>query len=176
MWILNLRQRHLRSLLLSEFIFGRLSQGRRRRVEGHLAACSRCREELDSLKYTVNLLKQMPAVEPRRAFTLVEAPFRATRPRQLPVWGYSAATTVAVAFFAILVSIDLAGVLVPAESRVAELTIVEEAPLEILATQQATPSALAAPIEPQADQPEIAAAREPEASNVDTALRVVVRK
>ena len=77
---------------------------------------------------------------------------------------------------AALVSIDLAGVLVPAESRVAELTIVEEAPLEILATQQATPSALAAPIEPQADQPELAAAREPEASNVDTALRGVVRK
>ena len=120
--------------------------------------------------------KEMPAVEPRHAFTLVEAPSRATRPRQVPVWAYTAATTVAVAFFAILVSVDLAGVLVPEEARVVEITIVEEAPLAILATQQAISPALAAPIEPQADQPEIAASREPEASNVDTALRVVLEK
>ena len=164
MWILNLGQRHLRSQLLSEFIDGRLSQDRRRRVKAHLAACSQCREEMDSLQYAIHLLKEIPAVEPRHAFTLVEAPVRATRPRQVPVWAYSAATTVAVAFFAILVSVDLAGVLAPEEARVAEPAIVEEAPLAVLATQQATPFALAAPIQPQADQPEIAAMRELEVS------------
>ncbi len=88
----------------------------------------------------------------------------------------SAATTVAVAFFAILVSVDLAGVLAPEEARVAEPAIVEEAPLAVLATQQATPSALAAPIQPQADQPEIAAMRELEVSKEDTVLEVVVEK
>ena len=176
MWILNLGQRHLRSQLLSEFIDGRLSQDRRRRVKAHLAACSQCREEMDSLQYAIHLLKEIPAVEPRHAFTLVEAPVRATRPRQVPVWAYSAATTVAVAFFAILVSVDLAGVLAPEEARVAEPTIVEEAPLAVLATQQATPSALAAPIQPQADQPEIAAMRELEVSKEDTVLEVVVEK
>ena len=176
MWILNLGQRHLRSQLLSEFIDGRLSQDRRRRVKAHLAACSQCREEMDSLQYAIHLLKEIPAVEPRHAFTLVEAPVRATRPRQVPVWAYSAATTVAVAFFAILVSVDLAGVLAPEEARVAEPAIVEEAPLAVLATQQATPPALAAPIQPQADQPEIAAMRELEVSKEDTVLEVVVEK
>ncbi len=176
MWILNLGQRHLRSQLLSEFIDGRLSEDRRRRVKAHLAACSQCREEMDSLQYAIHLLKEIPAVEPRHAFTLVEAPVRATRPRQVPVWAYSAATTVAVAFFAILVSVDLAGVLAPEEARVAEPAIVEEAPLAVLATQQATPSALAAPIQPQADQPEIAAMRELEVSKEDTVLEVVVEK
>ena len=131
---------------------------------------------MDSLQYAIHLLKEIPAVEPRHAFTLVEAPVRATRPRQVPVWAYSAATTVAVAFFAILVSVDLAGVLAPEEARVAEPAIVEEAPLAVLATQQATPSALAAPIQPQADQPEIAAMRELEVSKEDTVLEVVVEK
>ena len=90
---------------------GRLSAGERERVERHVEGCSRCSEELGSLRDTVSLLRRMPMRSPRRIYTLGEAPSVASTPWRVrvPVWAYGAAASVAIALFALVLSADLSG-------------------------------------------------------------------
>ena len=97
---------------------GRLSACEHERVERHVEGCSRCGEELESLRYTVSLLRRMPVRSPRRVFTLGEAPSIASTPWRVrvPVWAYGAAASVAIALFALVLSADLSGSLAQDES------------------------------------------------------------
>ncbi len=97
---------------------GRLSAREHERVERHVEGCSRCGKELESLRYTVSLLRRMPVRSPRRVFTLGEAPSVSSTPWRVrvPVWAYGAAASVAIALFALVLSADLSGSLAQDES------------------------------------------------------------
>ncbi len=113
---------------LSEYLDGRLSGRELEDLERHLEACSMCGEELESLQFTVGLLRRVPMAEPRRIFTLGEAPSPAPvrREMRVPAWAYGAAASVVVLFFAAVLSADLGGVL-------AQDVSVPEAPVEAAA-------------------------------------------
>ena len=71
------------SQLLSAYLDGQMDARERYLVEQHLSTCSACRHELESLRQTVRLLRQLPAVAPPRPFTL--RPERVI-PERPPVW------------------------------------------------------------------------------------------
>ncbi|MDJ0787117.1 MAG: zf-HC2 domain-containing protein [Myxococcota bacterium] len=48
---------------LSAYVDGQLSSRELRRLDRHLARCADCRQELDSLRRTVDLLRELPPVE-----------------------------------------------------------------------------------------------------------------
>ncbi len=56
--------------LLSAYIDGELSIEEATLVEKHLRECSACTQDLETLRQTVNLVRQLPAVSPRRSFTI----------------------------------------------------------------------------------------------------------
>lgn len=58
---------------LSPYLDDELDSGERQRVASHLESCQSCREELDSLRKTVSLVRRIPVIEPRRSFTISEA-------------------------------------------------------------------------------------------------------
>jgi len=58
--------------LLSPYIDDELDSDERLKVEAHLESCRSCREELDSIKKTVSLVRRMPIIEPERSFTISE--------------------------------------------------------------------------------------------------------
>ncbi len=93
--------------LLSEYLDGRLSAGAETRVEVHLDRCECCRAGLASLRATVGLLKQLPECAPRRSFSLA-APRSQARWHLYPVM--RAVTTTVLAFFLIVFSLDVGGV------------------------------------------------------------------
>ncbi|HEY49492.1 MAG TPA: hypothetical protein G4O13_05545 [Dehalococcoidia bacterium] len=59
--------------LLSEYLDNRLEGEERGMVERHLETCGACSEELESLRMTVQLLREMPEVQVPRSFALREA-------------------------------------------------------------------------------------------------------
>ena len=67
------RHARLRNLL-SAYIDGEVTESEAARVEEHLSGCEECRPELDSLRSTVGLLRQLPELELPRSYTLSEAP------------------------------------------------------------------------------------------------------
>ncbi len=56
---------------LKDYLFGELSSGDRRTVDLHLADCTRCREELDSLDVTQRALMSVREEEPPRRIAFV---------------------------------------------------------------------------------------------------------
>lgn len=56
--------------LLSGYVDRRLNPEEQARVEEHLGGCRRCREELESLRAAVALLRSLPEVEPSRSFAV----------------------------------------------------------------------------------------------------------
>ncbi len=112
MWIFRKNRGHISLETLSEYIDGRLSSGESEKVERHLEGCPGCSAELESLTYTVSLLRRMPVTSPRRAYTLGEAPpVVASTPwrARVPVWAYGAAASVFVVLFALVLSANLSG-------------------------------------------------------------------
>lgn len=55
---------------LSAYIDGRLSEGERRALEGHLEACPSCQRDLQELRATVEALRSLPLAEAPRSFAL----------------------------------------------------------------------------------------------------------
>lgn len=93
---------------LSEYLDGTLSAQDRALVENYLATSEEARASLDSLRYTVNLLKQTPAPALPRQFTLpvtVRAPAQGA-PSWL-VWGLRGVAVAATAAFVILLTATL---------------------------------------------------------------------
>jgi hypothetical protein len=134
---------HISPENFSEYLDGRLSPGARQRVERHIEGCSGCSQELRSLEHTIGLLRQTPAVSPRRSFTLREAPSPAPRGWSLqpPAWAYGAAASVAVAMFAVILSLDLGGSLAPDAVRQEPSAQAMEAPPDSKAIIQQAPVA-----------------------------------
>lgn len=89
--------------LLSVYLDERLSPDQAAKVETHLSRCGSCRNELESLRATRQLLQLLPAVRPPRSFTLEAAPRPVALPRSF--FYLRAATAVAAAAFAALVAV-----------------------------------------------------------------------
>ena len=86
--------------LLSSYIDGEVTDAERARVEEHLATCDACHEELESLRWTVSVLKEMPEIQTSRSFAVSAPSDRAPeRPRLVTVtrWAASAAAVLLVA-------------------------------------------------------------------------------
>ncbi|MGQ9792587.1 MAG: zf-HC2 domain-containing protein [Anaerolineae bacterium] len=66
--------------LLSAYLDGQVDARERYLVEQHLSTCPVCRHDLESLRQTVRLLRQLPAVTPPHPFTLRPGWVAPTRP------------------------------------------------------------------------------------------------
>ena len=89
--------------LLSSYIDGEVTDAERKLVEDHVATCEDCREELESLRWTVSVLREMPEVETSRSFAFSTPPDRTReRPRLVTAtrWAASAAAVLLVALVA----------------------------------------------------------------------------
>jgi len=74
MWFKSLRKKECDRVreLLSPYIDDELHSEERLKVQAHLESCQSCREELESIRETVSLIRGMPVIEPRRSFTISE--------------------------------------------------------------------------------------------------------
>ena len=59
---------------LSAYLDAQLEPSEQRKLEQHLATCTSCQEELESLRATVALLQSVPQVAVPRSFRLIEEP------------------------------------------------------------------------------------------------------
>ena len=59
---------------LSAYLDAQLEPSEQRRLEQHLASCTSCQEELESLRATVALLQRVPQVAVPRSFRLISEP------------------------------------------------------------------------------------------------------
>ncbi len=92
--------------LLSAYIDGELSVEEATLVEKHLRDCSACTQDLETLRQTVNLVRQLPAVSPPRSFTIS----RLVVPERPWAWGYvylRGATALAALLLIVLLAGDL---------------------------------------------------------------------
>ena len=55
---------------LSAYVDEQLDARERAQIEKHLSACARCQAQLESLRWTIDLLKHAPAPALPRSFTL----------------------------------------------------------------------------------------------------------
>ncbi len=62
--------------LLSDYLNGDLSDDQRQAIQAHLATCSDCRRDFESLRLTVLLVRQAPLQPVPRAFTIPAPPPR----------------------------------------------------------------------------------------------------
>ena len=75
-------------------------------MEGHLASCDECQRDLETLRTTVGLLRELPEIAPVRSFTLEAAP-PAVRETRIYVWATGLATSMAALLLAALVLSDV---------------------------------------------------------------------
>ena len=114
--IFRLQHKHLNPETLAEYLDGRLAGTAMARVDQRLTSCATCREELDSLRTTVSLLKQLPQVVPTRRFTMATPPPQPALPQpsplfRMPQWAYAGAASAAALFLAVLITADATGML-----------------------------------------------------------------
>ena len=175
MWIFRKNREHIGLETLSEYLDGRLSASQAQQLEGHVEACDRCGLELESLRDTVGLLRQVPMLEPRTIFTVGEAPSPApARPMfRVPTWAYGAAASVAVLFFALVTTADLGGLLAGEAASTKQSSLESEAPVQSTPHTQPTQVASQAVPAPTATVPSELFAQAPQPTlvpeNVDVA-------
>jgi anti-sigma factor RsiW len=82
---MNERNEHEEYQWLSSYLDGQLDAGQKSRIDSHLADCSGCREELESLRYTKRLLASAPrrAMPPELISAIEERLDGASLPRHL---------------------------------------------------------------------------------------------
>lgn len=117
MWIFG-RHRHISHEVLSEYLDGRLHGAQRERVGRQVTSCALCQEELESLRATISLLRDLPDVPAPRSFTLAGPPRVVTtqsapRPFRAPSWAYAGAASLAGLALAVMVSADATGLFTP---------------------------------------------------------------
>ena len=137
-FLVNRRHNRLRDLL-SAYIDGRVSEPETGQVEHHLAGCDECRLELDALRATVGLLRNLPELEAPRSFALTEAP-ASISPTPFVAWTPRIATVAASLLLAVLLVGDALGIVsqsAPAEEIVAPMAS------SITAPEAAIPAAAA---------------------------------
>jgi hypothetical protein len=105
------RIRHRRTRRqLSPYVDGMLSARETRRLEEHLAQCQACRDELEELRATVQVLAELPLAEAPRSFALAAAPAPVFRPAARRVeFGLRVATAMAAFVLAVVAASDLLG-------------------------------------------------------------------
>ncbi len=131
MWSIRRSHQHIEPETLAEYMDDRLGAGALARADRQLASCVTCRDELESLRSAVVLLRQLPVEAPSRNFTMVAPPPELVRVRpapllRLPQWAFAGAASVAAIVLAVLVSADATGLLAPGE-RVAATALVAPA-------------------------------------------------
>ena len=145
------RIRHRRArALLSSYIDGEVSAAEGRRVEEHAAGCSECRDEIESLRATVDLVRALPELEPPRSFELTRLPDEEPG-AAFGVWAPRLATSVAGLLLVALLAGDFAGALTQSggfDEEAAEMQ--SDAPTESAMMQALEAPAAAAP---QAEAP-----------------------
>lgn len=133
---------------LSAYLDGQLLGQELRTVEEHLAACPSCRWDLDTLRQTVLLTRNMPTMPVPRSFVLpvpATAPARAARPRWrlVPAFQLATALVALLLFFAVAGDLALTGLQpasMPAPSLMQEEaadTLVETVQVEVQASNVA---------------------------------------
>lgn len=96
---------------LSAYLDGELSAKDTARTEKHLHECLACVENLATLRQTVALLKELPAVPAPRSFAIRPEPVRPKVRAAAPAWGYGllkGATALAALLLVMLIGGDLA--------------------------------------------------------------------
>jgi hypothetical protein len=123
--------------LLSEYLNDDLAAEQREAVRTHLSACSRCRQDLATLRLTVQLVRQAPIYRAPRSFVLPSSiPSRAIRPR-LP-WMRAWTGALAAIFLVLLAArLILPHVLSPSPAAVPEVATSSAA---VPSTTSAAPS------------------------------------
>jgi len=122
---------------LSAYLDDRLAPPQRSRVDEHLAACDRCRRELEDLRAVVRALRGLPQAPVPRSFRLSPAQVETARPAARPTWAYGAlgtATAAATILFVALLSGDLL-TLERAEEEEAKAPVVATAPAALMGRQ-----------------------------------------
>ena len=98
--------------LLSSYVDGEVSAADARRVEEHASACSECRDELESLTATVELVRALPDLDLPRSFELTMLPEEEPR-ASFGVWAPRLATSVAGLLLVVLLAAgDVTGALI----------------------------------------------------------------
>lgn len=93
---------------LSDYLDGQLNSEDMARVREHLSSCQRCQASLESLRWTVNLLHQVPAPALPRQFTLpVTSRVPAAGGSSWWVWGLRGIAIGATAAFVLLLTVNL---------------------------------------------------------------------
>jgi hypothetical protein len=113
-WLFWKSNDHLKPSDISEYVDGRLSDEDTHEVEDHLKVCLVCREEVESLRITVALVRRLPQFEPRRSFVFFAPPVAkaaSTKRNKVPVWASGLVATACALAFAVLLSVDLSGVM-----------------------------------------------------------------
>jgi hypothetical protein len=173
---------------LSAFLDGQLSAREYSRVERHLQECKACREELESLRQTVSLLRSVPMLQPPRTFFIRAgevAKQRQVRRRRLSYAYLQAATAVATVLLVLVLSGDAILRFQPAQpaaqvSRVAAVTVSQELNVDTLAAEpldagQTDEGAAPAeqPMEPSTEPQVEAAVKQPDAAATETVQAVL---
>ena len=138
--------------LLSPYVDGEVSAAETRRVEEHAAACPACRDELDSLTATVELVRALPELELPRSFELTRLPEEEPRV-SFGVWAPRLAMSVAGLLLVVLLAGDFTGTLVQyggSDEATSETQADASGAMDVEASAPAAPQAAAAP--PQAAQ------------------------
>ena len=102
--------------IFSPYLDSRLEAVEQDMVKYHAEICAECQHELESLRITRELLRSVPAVPVPRSFTLVEAPARRSWfsldiPMVPSAGMMRMAAATAVIVFALVLSLDLSGIL-----------------------------------------------------------------
>ncbi|MFQ6000946.1 MAG: anti-sigma factor family protein [Anaerolineae bacterium] len=129
--------------LLSAYIDGELSVEKATLVEKHLRECSACTQDLETLRQTVNLVRQLPAVSPPRSFTISHL----VVPERPWAWGYvylKGATALA----ALLLIVLLAGDLGLQYLWAPRMAVPAPAPMALEATVEAPEAEIEVPASP----------------------------
>ena len=134
-WLENIgRHRRLQSLL-SSYIDGQVEASQANALEEHLATCERCQQELESLRFTVDVLREVPPLPLPRSFTLKQQV--APAPRTSPyVWAMSAATSVAALLLAVLMAGDFTGQLYQGEAALSPVSSPSDQPASAITSME----------------------------------------
>lgn len=110
--------------LLSSYLDGEVSEAEARDIERHLDTCEGCRSELESLRATVGLLRQLPQLAVPRSFRLREAP-GSTRAGPSWAWPTRLAASLAGLLLIVLLAGDAIGVFTQAGGTMQESALTQ---------------------------------------------------
>ncbi|MQG59345.1 MAG: hypothetical protein FI709_15685 [SAR202 cluster bacterium] len=150
-FLANRKHTRLRELL-SAYIDGEVSASESLEVQEHLATCEACSEEMETLRFTVDLLSELPQLEPMRSYAIETPPEPAPSVGRF-TWTARLATSAAALLLLALLAGDMTGLLVQQSSVKSNADMSMDVP-----AAAATPVPAAAPAAAPAPAPAMAAA------------------